>query len=95
MQTPDTLRMFGRAAELAEKYQWFEEADALVNGRIPTGFGHEVGTAIADFKRDFPFGRRDPQRDDEIAKELAELRLLIARLRHAKLILSYVQGTPQ
>jgi len=74
-----------RAVALAEKYNWPKEAEYLRDGFVPNGFGKEVGRAIVDFKQEFPFGRRYPEYDDFVAKELAELRLLIARINLAKL----------
>jgi hypothetical protein len=79
MMSLDT--MFRRAAKIAAKYNWPEEAEQLAEGHVPPGFGREVGRIIALFKRDFPFGRAERKRDDEIARELSELRMYCAHLR--------------
>jgi hypothetical protein len=79
--------MCRRAASIARKYNWPEEAAQLQYGHVPPGFGREVGQTIALFKRDFPFGRAERKRDDEIARELAELRMYCAHL-HMREVMS-------
>lgn len=79
MMSLDT--MCRRAADIAAKYNWPEEAAQLADGHVPPGFGREVGQTIALFKREFPFGRAERRRDDEIARELSELRMYCAHLR--------------
>jgi len=78
--------MCRRAASIARKHNWPEEAEQLADGHVPPGFGREVGQTIALFKRDFPFGRAERKRDDEIARELSELRMYCAHLRMRELM---------
>ncbi len=80
--TPDVDPRFQEAERIAAKYCWDTPSavEELHQGRVPEGFGHEVGLTISLFKRDFPFGRPNPEEDDQVASELGRLRLLLAQL---------------
>lgn len=78
------------ASALAKKYNWPKEAEALSNGKVPEGFGKEVGKEIALFLKPDVISKSwlgvwTKEQEEEYkremrehARQLAKLRILIA-----------------
>jgi hypothetical protein len=84
---PQMNPMYERAARLADRYNWPAEAAALRQGVIPEGFPREVGRTIALFLVKipcFPPTEEEEQSNRAHAKQLAELRMMLATLGIAK-----------
>jgi len=87
--------LFAEAADLADRYNWPDEAHQLRAGIVPDGFSREVSRAIILFKSPVPFGSWIPPNgwrtqeeydmergnDKTYATELVWLRTLIAKIR--------------
>lgn len=83
LQMALSQKTLDRAEELANAYNWPFAARHLAKGIVPEGFGREVGQAIVLFKQRWPFyfmAYRNAAEDDEHAKRLGELRLLVAKI---------------
>jgi hypothetical protein len=89
--TQDLARDCNEAADLAQRYNWPEEAKQLRLGKVPEGFGREVGENVALFMKSLPHlvGSREKyeqERQEARAhgKQLARLRLLVAHISLAQ-----------
>jgi hypothetical protein len=78
-------QLFQKAIEIAQWYLW-DTPDAvklLKQHIVPKGFGREVGQTLALFLRPLiiiPLSKDEADQNRQIAKQLAELRLLIAQI---------------
>ena len=85
------MNILEEAAKLAASYNWqpkyFYPEHNILYGKVPEGFGTEVGKTIALFLQTFPFGKTKAEdiADRIHAKELGRLRLLVSRINRMNL----------